>query len=47
VARLATLRRTRRSLPPGGRRNDDFVENPLGFGRFLGKIETEMFCKIW
>jgi hypothetical protein len=34
-------------LPTGRRRNKDFAENPLGFGRFQGKIKTERFCKIW
>jgi hypothetical protein len=34
-------------LPTGRRRKEVFAENPLGFGRFQGKIKTTHFCKIW
>jgi hypothetical protein len=31
-------------LPTGRRRKKVFAENPLGFGRFLDRIETESFA---
>jgi hypothetical protein len=46
VATVSALRRTRRSLPSGGRRQVHFVDSPLGFGGFSGNLKTVRFCKI-
>jgi hypothetical protein len=47
VVTASALRRTCRSLPPGGRRQVHFADSPLGFGGFSGNLKTVRFCKIW